>query len=184
MLVEHEENQALEKIVSAEKAILKEQKDAVARLLEELRFSSQRLSERYEVIQSRQQQLSSLPAEIAALQAEIDTLRAAQPSAPSHPDLALPMDATLSLLNSREAELADLDAQIASLQAASSRGARDVQRMENELRPLLAKKEVTVKAAKEARRRKEEGGGMDETEELGRWFRGSERVLKSIVEAG
>lgn len=152
--------------------------------MDELRLKAQELSQRYEVIQSRQQQLSTLPEQIATLQADIDALRVLQPDPPSHPDLALPYDATISLLNSRETELATLDAQIEALQATSSRQNRELQRLEDELRPLEAKKDVTVKAAKEARKRKEEGGGMDEMEEMGRWYRGSEKVLKSVVETG
>ena len=59
----------------------------------------------------------------------------------------------------------------------------DLEKLERELRPLETQKQGTVAAAKEARRRKEEGGGIgDELEERGRWLRASEKALREMLE--
>lgn len=95
----------------------------------------------------------------------------------------MPLPETLKLVSEREAELAALNAQIASLQASLPSRSRELEKLERELRPLETQKNGTVAAAKEARRRKEEGGGIgDELEERGRWLRASEKALKEMLE--
>jgi predicted RNase H-like nuclease (RuvC/YqgF family) len=97
--------------------------------------------------------------------------------------LSLPLPETQRLVREREAELAALNAQIASLQATIPNRTRDLEKLERELRPLETQKQGTVAAAKEARRRKEEGGGIgDELEERGRWLRASEKALREMLE--
>lgn len=55
--------------------------------------------------------------------------------------------------------------------------------LERELRPLEMQKAGAVAAAKEARRRKEEGerGVGDELELKGRWYRGVETGLTELL---
>ena len=57
-------------------------------------------------------------------------------------------------------------------------------RLQAELVPLEAKRQNSAAAAKEARRRKEAvlGGVQDDLEERGRWWRGSETLLKQMLE--
>ena len=61
---------------------------------------------------------------------------------------------------------------------------RELERLENELRPLEAQKTVAVNTAKEARRRKEEGerGIGDDLELKGRWYRSVEKGLKDMLD--
>lgn len=55
--------------------------------------------------------------------------------------------------------------------------------LERELKPLEVQKAGTVAAAKDARRRKEEGerGVRDELELKGRWYRGVETGLRELL---
>jgi chromosome segregation ATPase len=128
-------------------------------------------------------QLSTLPASIAHLRASIQSLRAAQSPASSNPDLALPLQPSLDLLNSREQELADIDAQIAELHASLPAKRQEVGRLQDELAPLQARKIKAVQEAQEARRRMEQGRGLgDGLEEKGRWLRECEGVLREMLE--
>lgn len=138
---------------------------------------------RYEGLQLRTRELESLPAEIEGLEASIAQLKQEQTPVSNNPELALPLPDTLRVLNEREAELAALNTQIATLQAAMPNRARELEKLERDLKPLETQKQGTVAAAKEARRRKEEGGGTgDELEERGRWLRASEKALREMLD--
>ncbi|KAH9868331.1 hypothetical protein J1614_007403 [Plenodomus biglobosus] len=182
-LVEASENDVKEKEILALKASLKERKLEVAEILSQLEKKGKELSLRYEGLQLRTQQLESLPSEIEGLEASIERLKQEQTPVSNNPELALPLPDTLKVLHEREVELTALNAQIASLQAAIPNRTRDLEKLERELKPLETQKQGTVAAAKEARRRKEEGGGIgDELEERGRWLRASEKALREMLD--
>lgn len=138
---------------------------------------------RYESLQLRTQLLEALPTEIKGLEEMIEQLKQEQ-TPPSHnPELALPLAETLRLATEREAELAALNGQIAKLQASLPNRARELEKLERELKPLETQRQGTVAAAKEAKRRKEEGGGIgDELEERGRWLRACDKALRDMLE--
>jgi len=182
-LVEGSENDAKEKEILGLKASLKERKQEVAAILQHLEDKGKELSQRYEGLQLQTRQLECLPAEIEGLESRIQRLRHEQTPVSHNPELALPLPDTLKVLEEREAELAALNAQIASLQASLPNRTRELEKLERELRPLETQKQGTVAAAKEARRRKEEGGGIgDELEERGRWLRASEKALREMLD--
>jgi chromosome segregation ATPase len=182
-LVEAGENDEKEAEILALKASLKERKLEVAEILRQLEEKGKELALRYDGTQLRRQQLKSLPAEIEGLEASIAQLRQDQTPTSSNPELALPLPETLKLLTEREAELAALNAQIAQLQSSLPNRAKELEKLERELKPLETQKQGIVAAAKEARRRKEEGGGIgDELEEKGRWLTASEKALRDMLE--
>lgn len=182
-LVDAHENEEKEKEILGLKAELKERKLEVADILQQLEEKGKELAMRYEGVQLRTQQLESLPTEISGLEASIEQLKHEQTPASANPELALPLPETQRVLSEREAELAALNVQIATLQATIPNRSRDLEKLERELRPLETQKQGTVAAAKEAQRRKEEGGGIgDELEERGRWLRASEKALKEMLE--
>lgn len=182
-LVEAAENIEKEKEILALKASLKDRKHEVAEILRQLEESGKELALRYDAVQLRRRQLESLPAEIEGLEASIAQLKQDQTPTSSNPELGLPLPETLRLLNEREAELAALNAQIAQLQSSLPGRAKELEKLERELKPLETQKQGTVAAAKDARRRKEEGGGIgDELEEKGRWLTASERGLREMLE--
>lgn len=127
--------------------------------------------------------MRTLPLELQSLEASIEELQELQAANPQNPSLSLPLPETLSLVSSREAELASLNSQLAILEASVPRKSRELERLEKELHPLELQKQASVSAAKEARRRKQEGvsGIGDELEESGRWLRAVESGLTSMV---
>ena len=182
-LVEAKENVEKEAEVLKLKASLKERKLEVAEILQQLEVKGKELAERYDGVQLRRQQLETLPGEIQGLETSIAQLKKDQTPTSSNPELGLPLPETLRLLNEREAELAVLNAQIAQLQSSLPNRAKELEKLERELKPLETQKQGTVAAAKEARRRKEEGGGIgDELEEKGRWLTASEKALRDMLE--
>ena len=132
-------------------------------------------------------QLKSLPPQIASLNETITTLRSTlqQPASSStaSPNLALPLDATLSLVSERQSEIAALDQQIESLQQNLDPQTRALEEAQSELKVLEEQAEVAVRAAREASRRREDGNeGINELEMRGRWLQGVDYSLRSMLD--
>lgn len=129
-------------------------------------------------------QLETLPTDIANLESTLDLLRKTQSPPSTDASFDLPLPATLSLLSTREAELAELSAQLKALEKALPRKTRELEKLENELKPLELQRQAVTAAAKEARRRKEEAlnGKGNDLEARGRWWRGVEAGLKAMLE--
>lgn len=125
-----------------------------------------------------------MPRELESLEASIAELRELQTPNPQNPSLSLPLPETMALVSSRDAELASLNNQLALLEASAPRKTKELDRLERELQPLEAQKHATTTAAREARRRKEEGvsGIGDELEDRGRWLRAVEAGLISMLQ--
>lgn len=141
----------------------------------------------YEKIQLQTTQLSELPESIANLEDTIEALRekaqASQATMSGDSSQTLPLADTLSLLSEREAELESLDRQLASIGAALPRKTREAEAVEREIAGLERKRNEVVAQAKEAQRRRQEGES-DGLEEMGRWYRGVENSLNSLVGSG
>ncbi|KAF1966941.1 hypothetical protein BU23DRAFT_307348 [Bimuria novae-zelandiae CBS 107.79] len=182
-LIEAPDNDAKEREVLALKAALKEHKLEVAEILRQLEAKGRDLALRYESVQLRTQELASLPPEVKGLEASIESLKREQIPPSTNPELALSLPDTVRLLEQREADLAALDAELSKLQSSLPSRTRELEKLERELKPLETQKHGTVGAAKEARRRKEDGGGIgDELEEKGRWLTASGSALSSMLE--
>lgn len=129
-------------------------------------------------------QLSELPTSIANLESTIQTLRertqASEANTSGDSSQSLPLPDTLSLVSEREAELASLDRQLASIGAALPRKTREAEALGREVTGLEKKRNEVVAQAREAQRRKEEGES-DGLEEMGRWYRGVDKSLHSLV---
>lgn len=154
-------------------------------MVAELDARGRDLSRRYETISLQTTLLSSLPAQIEGLNQTLATLRKQSQSVnenEAHPGMAMPLPATLELAEERKKELDEVNAQLKSLQQALPRQTRVLETEERELRKLEADRERAVSTAKEAMDRKRECGGADEMEMRGRWLRGVESGLKSMLE--
>lgn len=136
----------------------------------------------YENIQLQTTQLESLPSEIANLEATIARLQQSATPKSSDPVLSLPLQPTLELLSEREDELASIDTQIEALQAAMPGKQAQVEQLRDEVSMANARKIKAVEEAQEARRRRENGGMGDELEEKGRWLRGVDSGLRTMLE--
>lgn len=138
----------------------------------------------YKNVQLQMAQLSTLPESIENLESTIAGLRAKQVA---NMDLSssqnLPLPATLSLLSEKEAELAALDRQLAAVQNTLPRKTREAETIGRELTVLEKRKSEAIVQAGEAKRKKQEGES-DGLEEMGRWYRSAEEVLKGLVGVG
>ena len=143
-----------------------------------LEAKGRELAKRHEQVQLQKLQLSELPAHITSLEATIEELKTLHPSPKrsENPNLNLSLRDTISLLAERESELASLDSSLSILQSLIPRKARELERLEAELQPLQNQKRFVVTQAKEARKRREEGG-VDELEQKGRWYKASHTAL-------
>ena len=99
-----------------------------------------------------------------------------------NPEMALPLPATLQLIEEKKARLEEVNKQLKILQQAVPRQSRMLENEERELRRLEEERERAVGAAREAVERKREGGGADELEMKGRWLRSVEGGLRRMLE--
>jgi len=147
-----------------------------------LEAKGRELAKQHEQVQLQKTQLSELPERIASLEATIDKLGTSHPlpKTSENPNLNLSLQDTVSLLTERESELASINSALSVLQSMVPRKARELERLEAELQPLQNQKKFVVAQAKEARKRREEGG-MDELEEKGRWYKASYTALTKAL---
>ncbi|KAK6438703.1 hypothetical protein LTR95_005092 [Oleoguttula sp. CCFEE 5521] len=179
------QNADLEAELKEMKAGLKDKKAEVRAIIGELEEKGRELVARHEGVELQTRQLESLPDGIAELQATIDELEIATQTDrphPTKPEMSMGLQPTLELLSTKETELADLDAKIAALQREQPEKQRVIAQLGNELEPLRLRKEAAVGSANEAKRGKENGGLVDDLELQGRWLRGVEAGLKSMLE--
>lgn len=94
----------------------------------------------------------------------------------------MPLEATLDLLQQKDAELDSVRRQIASLRAGLPDKQAQVRTLEEQVSRLHEKKVRAVEEAQEAKRRREVGGVGDEMDEMGRWLRGVESGLKTMLD--
>ncbi|EER24460.1 hypothetical protein D8B26_005220 [Coccidioides posadasii str. Silveira] len=187
LVVGHNDNVELEAQLALVKADLKERKKEVADLIEQMEKSGRDLASRYKKVQLQTTQLAELPSSISELENTIAELRASSANASQSPESGdvpasqtLSLQDTLALLAEREAELASLNHQLSSVGPVLPRKAREAEAAEREIAGLERRRNEVVAQARETRRRKNEGES-DGLEEMGRWYKGVEQGLKSLV---
>jgi chromosome segregation ATPase len=155
----------------------------VEEMVAELERRGRELSRKYEAVHLQTAQLRELPEKVVELQESIDELKAAQ-SPGTNPNLKLPLEKTLALVEEKERERRELDRQLELLQATLPRKTREVERLEAELQPLEVRRLGIMASAREAQRRREEalGGVGDDLEERARWWRGVESGLRGMLD--
>ncbi|KAI0423768.1 hypothetical protein F5Y09DRAFT_180701 [Xylaria sp. FL1042] len=185
LIVSSQENVELEKQNLEAKATLKALKTEVADMVTELETKAKDLSKKYERVKTETTKLEELPAKLEELESAVAKLRTTQASGLNpNPELNLPLAKTLQLVDAKKRERDDLDRQLEQLQSQVPRKKKELERLHAELQPLETKRQNSMTAAKEARRRKEAalGGVEDDLEERGRWYRAAEASLKLMLE--
>ncbi|KAI0808823.1 hypothetical protein GGR55DRAFT_186481 [Xylaria sp. FL0064] len=185
LIVSSQENIELEKQNLEAKATLKALKTEVADMVTELEKKAKDLSKKYEKVKTETAKLEELPAKLDELESAVAKLRANQTSGLNpNPELNLPLAKTLQLVDARKRERDELDRQLEQLQSQVPRKKKELERLQAELQPLETKRQNSMAAAKEAKRRKEAalGGVEDDLEERGRWYRAAEASLKQMLE--
>ncbi len=189
LLIDPADNAELEQRLAERKAALKQQKADVASQIEQLAGRAKELVARYEALHAQREELQTLPAQVDALEREVEGLRESEEAEGRHaerigsrePHLNLPLDQTLEILSAREDENAALDAEIESLQGQIPQRSSELEKLERDLKPLEAQKLDAVTAARDARKRREDGV-MDDLEARGRWLSACERGLGAWLE--
>ncbi|KAI0438457.1 hypothetical protein F4803DRAFT_534921 [Xylaria telfairii] len=187
LIVSPQENVDLEKQNLEAKATLKALKTEVADMVTELENTAKELSRKYEKVKTETARLEELPDKLAELESVVVQLRTAQASElNANPEFNLPLAKTLGLVAAKKRERDELDRQLEQLQSQVPRKKKELERLHAELQPLETKRQNSMAAAKEARRRKEAalGGVEDDLEERGRWYRAAETGLKQMLEIG
>ncbi|KAI0487274.1 hypothetical protein F4859DRAFT_249362 [Xylaria cf. heliscus] len=185
LIVSPQENVDLEKLNLEAKATLKALKTEVADMVTELENKAKDLSKKYERVKTETTRLEELPNKLAELESAVAELRETQASAlDPNPELNLPLAKTQALVTAKKRQRDDLDRQLEQLQSQVPRKKKELERLHAELHPLETKRQNSMAAAKEARRRKEAalGGVEDDLEERGRWYRAAEAGLKQMLE--
>ncbi|KAI0172393.1 hypothetical protein GGR52DRAFT_403436 [Hypoxylon sp. FL1284] len=185
LIVSPQENVDLEKENLEAKATLKALKTAVASMVTELEEKARELSQKYDNVQMETIQLEELPGKVAKLERAIADLKEARAAELNpNPELNLPLAKTLDLVESKKQQRAGLERQLEQLQSQVPRKKKELDRLQAELQPLETKRQNSMAAAKEARRRKEAafGGAGDDLEERGRWFRSAEAGLTQVLQ--
>ncbi|KUI73023.1 Kinetochore protein Sos7 [Cytospora mali] len=184
LIVTPQENLELEKQNVAAKGQLKALKMEVADMVEELEAKGKELSRKYENVQTQTATLRELPERIAGLEERIAELRGQLKRPGDNPSLNMPLAKTLEQVAERKRQRHELDRQLEQLRSQVPRKRKEAERLQAELLPLEVKRQNSLAAAKEARRRKEQalGGVEDDLEERGRWLRASEMALKQMLE--
>lgn len=174
--------------MAEQKAALQQNKADLAAQIQRLDEAAKKLVARYEALHAQQIDLETMPTEIAALEEEVAMLRQSEAEhqdeddADREPHLRLPLDQTLELLAEREVQNQLLDEELEALRARLPERNAEMERLERGLKPLEQQKISAIAAAKEARKRKEDGG-MDELEGKGRWWSACGRGLEAWVAA-
>jgi chromosome segregation ATPase len=189
ILIDPAQNDELERQLVEHKAALKQQKADVAAQTARLGQMAKELVGRHEAVQARQGDLEALPREIATLQAELEELKLNDVNDQEddeqdlEPHLSLPLDQTMELIAEREAQHQLVEEELEALRARLPDRTGELERLQRALRPLEQQKASAVAAAKEARKRREDGG-MDELEGQGRWYVATTTALSAWLEAG
>ncbi|KAK8023546.1 hypothetical protein PG993_011612 [Apiospora rasikravindrae] len=185
LIVSPQENLDLELQNGAAKADLKALKTEVASMVEELERKGRELAARYQAVQLDTAKLEELPAKIAGLEETVQELRENHAERlHENPDMNLPLQKTLDLVEERKRRRDELDRQLEQLQNQVPRKKKELERLQIELQPLETKRTNSTAAAREAKRRKDGavGGVEDDLEERGRWFRAAEAGLRQMLE--
>lgn len=203
LVVSHEDNLALEGRLGAMKTELKAKKDEVDALVAQMEGRASEVATAYDAVNAAMETLQRVPAELDALREEVEALQDEiarrrrdedgeeggggegdkdRNGWRNDPRMHLPLAETEAEVAAERARTADVDRQIEALQRAMPAKVREVEKIDRELGELENRRNESVRLAVEMRRRREESGGRDEVEELGRWYRASEGVLRGLLD--
>lgn len=187
LLVSHADNARLEEELVRQKSELKARKDEVAGLVVEMGEMASQLAVRWEGVQTQIRQLEVLPGEVEEMQDKVQIMqeelrsKMGNQQMNSDPRMNLGLEETDALVAETQVKVREVEKQIAALQRQLPGKMRECEVLERELEGLERKRNEKTAAAREARRIKEEGG-RDVVEEMGRWYRSKETVLKGLLD--
>lgn len=188
LVVTHDENLALETRLAKMKSQVQAHKEQVENLVKEMESTARELASKYSRVADGMAVLERLPEEIANLQREVDALMAevtekqalAGRSSSVDPRMNLSLEATETALQEQTRKNKEIDDQIEALQRQLPSKVREVDKMDRDLAELEKRRNETTRVARDLQRRRLEGG-RDELEDMGRWYKSSETVLRGLL---
>ncbi|KIW15421.1 hypothetical protein PV08_05467 [Exophiala spinifera] len=203
-VVGHEENAVLEVRLGAMKAELQDKKRGVDALVENMEAQARTLAAVYEdvnakiaVLERANPNVDRLRAEVEALRRELvqrqeggedgDTINNSRNNSANarkrrerdDPRMNLSLDETARALEEQNARMAGVEERIDALERDIPSKVARLEEVDRELAELDRRRNESVRLAVEGKRRKE-AGGRDEVEELGKWYRCQEVVMKGL----
>ncbi|KIV89205.1 hypothetical protein PV10_08793 [Exophiala mesophila] len=188
LVVTHDENLALETRLAAMKTQVKAHKDQVDALVQEMETTARDLATKYQKVTNGMTVLERLPNEIAHLQRDVDALvaevsekqRLAGRNASADPRMNMSLEATETALEEQTRRNKEIDDEIEALQRQLPAQVRQVDKMDRELADLEKRRNEATRIARDLQRRRIEGG-RDDLEDMGRWYKSSETVLRGLL---
>ena len=177
------ENTSLEQKLVEDKTALKQKKQDVATLLQEMETQAREVARKDAILQAQIAEIMELPDLIRALEERKEDLEARRPVRSENQDMNLGLEATAELLVARQRELGGVETEMEELREAVPRRKREVEGMRGELEVLEKRKGEAIDGAVEAKRRRKGGDALgDDLEKKGRWLKANESVLRSLLE--
>ena len=185
LIVESSENVELEKQLGEIKAVLKMQKEDVARLVAELERRGRELAGRYEGVKLKGEVLGRLPNEIAGLKERVQLLRGGNEVLASElggEAGGMGVEGIREVIREKEREREEVERTVKGFQREIPGKGREVDRLERELKGLERERERAIEGARDAVRTRENGGVVgDELEMKGRWLSGCDEGLRGLL---
>ncbi|KAI4091699.1 MAG: hypothetical protein LQ344_003939 [Seirophora lacunosa] len=158
LIIENAENVELESQLGEVKNVLKEQKEHVARMVQELERKGRELAGRYEQIGLKTELLGQLPREIQGLEDKIRKLREETKGSMVGMGGGLGLDRVLEMTREKDRQKKEVERELKALQGEIPGKGRLLERLGGELKGLDREKEKAVEGAREAVKNRESGG--------------------------
>ncbi|KAI4264375.1 MAG: hypothetical protein L6R42_000502 [Xanthoria sp. 1 TBL-2021] len=182
LIVEASENVELEKQLGEIKAVLKMQKEDVARLVRDLEARGRELAGRYEGVRVRGEVLGRLPSEIEGLEERVGVLRGGYEVLACELGGGMGVEGIRDTVRGKEGEREEVEGRVKGLQREIPGKGRELERLEGELKGSERERDRAIEGAREALRSRESGGAVgDELEMKGRWLSGCEEGLRGLL---
>ncbi|KAI4259523.1 MAG: hypothetical protein LQ352_000710 [Teloschistes flavicans] len=193
LIVENAENLELESQLKEIKAVLREQKEMVGRMVQELEVRGRDLGARYGSVQLQMELMQRLPVEIAGLDQKCRVLEAeieakmAEMGGLLEASTGIGVDGIGKAIREKEMRTEEVERKLRDLRGKIPEREGFLQTLKRDLKGLERERNVAVQGAREAVKGRERGGLLgDELEMKGRWLSGCEEGLRGLLglEAG
>ena len=183
------QNAELEEKLTVQKADLQAKKRAVEQLVQEMEVLARDIAVRYDAVEEGRKELEVLPGECEALEAEVQSLREmlrdkeGERVESEDPRMNLSLEETERLIEEQRARREELQAEIEGYERDLPEKIRSCEKAERELEEVEGRRNEITRLARDAQKRKAGGApsGVDVLEMQGRWYRGSEVVMRGLL---
>ncbi|KAL8873224.1 MAG: hypothetical protein Q9174_001271 [Haloplaca sp. 1 TL-2023] len=187
LIVEAAENMELESQLKEVKAVLKDQKLMVGRIVEELEAKGVEVVRRYQGVEEKKAVLQTLPTEIKSLEMECEVLRGAietQLTELGGSDIGqgLGVEEIHKAIREKDSLKQKVERRLEALESSLPAKERQLQDLQGDMEELEKERHRAITGAREAVKGRERGGNAgDELETRGRWLSGCEEGLRGLL---